>query len=172
MAALDRILLRILKYQLPTMAVLNGHCIAGGLFLSMAHERRIIKEGNWVLTANEVPKGIIVPSGFAAVVKTTVPNVIANQLNLGKRIGVKEALKREVVDATYSDNDDLMKQIHEFVKLEGPRSCSVNHRIATEQTKRHIHRDAIELLGSSIRVETYQAIQAARLMQDMQKAKM
>jgi len=61
---LDKILLRILKFQLPTMAILNGHCIAGGLFLSMTHERRIIKDGNWVLTANEVPMGIIVPSGF------------------------------------------------------------------------------------------------------------
>ena len=90
---------------------------------------------------------------------------------MGKRIGVKEALKREVVDATYSNNDDLMQQIHEFVKTEGPRSSSANHRIATEHTKRHIHHHALQILDSSIKVETYQAILAGRLMQDHDKAK-
>lgn len=94
------------------MAVLNGHCIAGGLFLSLAHERRIIKDGKWTLTANEVPKGIILPSGFSAVVKTTLNNVVANQIALGKKLGVEEALKREVVDDVYMDDDDLMKHIH------------------------------------------------------------
>lgn len=55
-----RLLGRILGLSIPSIALINGHAIAGGFFLSMAHDWRVSRseKGKINFALNEVKIGI------------------------------------------------------------------------------------------------------------------
>ena len=52
-------------FPCPTIALINGHCIAGGFILAMAHDFRISSEIS-TFCMNEILIGMNVPRGLMA----------------------------------------------------------------------------------------------------------
>jgi len=66
----NNLLLRLTIIGLPTLAVVNGHNVAGGVFLSFAHDRIIMNSNpKFMIFVNELLNGLEVPMGFSAITK-------------------------------------------------------------------------------------------------------
>mmetsp|Transcript_11840 Transcript_11840/g.20019 ORF Transcript_11840/g.20019 Transcript_11840/m.20019 type:complete len:166 (+) Transcript_11840:31-528(+) len=55
---------RILTFPIPNMCAINGHCIAAGVFLALAHEyRTMVDDTKFKIQLNELQNGIPLPWG-------------------------------------------------------------------------------------------------------------
>ena len=58
------LLARIMTLNLPTLAIINGHAIAGGAMLALAHDYAFMKSGKHKFFLNEADIGYAVPYGM------------------------------------------------------------------------------------------------------------
>lgn len=63
---------RFLTLSVPTMCVMNGHTIAGGLLLSLCHDFRIMREDYGFICLSEINIGISLTPSFAAIVRNSL----------------------------------------------------------------------------------------------------
>jgi enoyl-CoA hydratase len=92
-------LLRVWTCPVPTVAAVTGHAVAGGLFLALACDRRVIARGAYRLHANEHAIGLPLPSWAQAITQSVVAGPTYVQLMLHARaFGVDEALDLGLVD--------------------------------------------------------------------------
>jgi enoyl-CoA hydratase len=102
--------LALLTLPKPTVAMVNGHAIAGGLVLALACDYRLGGEGDWRVGLNEVAIGASYPRVAFEIVRLRLAHARASELLLGAalypsreaiRLGiVDELLPRESFDAT------------------------------------------------------------------------
>jgi enoyl-CoA hydratase/carnithine racemase len=87
---------------MPTVALINGHAYAGGLFTALHHDYRIQNPSKGFLCLNEVHFGAIIPSPMVSIVKTKIGNrgAVRDLLLEGRRFDAKEALAQGIIDAT------------------------------------------------------------------------
>ena len=103
---------KILTMNVPTLAVFNGHSIAGGVFLGLCHDRIIMKDDpKLYLSLNELNIGIPFCHGMAAIPKQVLSSSSARHLIMGDKIPPIEALKMDIAKELYSGNEDLEKKI-------------------------------------------------------------
>jgi enoyl-CoA hydratase/carnithine racemase len=89
---LIRLFGRLLAFSLPTIALINGHAIAGGCMLAFAHDYRIMNTDIGRICLNEVELGAPLPPGMNAVVQCKVsPPVFRDIVVTAKRFDAKEA---------------------------------------------------------------------------------
>lgn len=93
--------LRLLALPKPTVAMVNGHAIAGGLILALACDYRLGVESDWKLGLNEVAIGAAFPRIALEIVRLRLPHSRAAELMLGaglhpaaqaRRLGVVDEL--------------------------------------------------------------------------------
>jgi len=101
---LNALFARFLTFPIPTVAALNGHAFAGGFCMALAHDFRVMKNGDgkgqiW-LCMNEVHFGASMPTGMMSILKAklTNPQTIRKVILQGDRIGASEALALGIVD--------------------------------------------------------------------------
>lgn len=99
---------------MPTIALMNGHAFAGGLFLALHHDYRFQNPSKGFLCLNEVHFGAMLPAPMAGIVKTKVSNVAAvrSLITEGKRFNAQEALAQGITDGT-GGLDEVLKFIEE-----------------------------------------------------------
>ncbi|KAJ7650663.1 ClpP/crotonase-like domain-containing protein [Roridomyces roridus] len=95
---------RLLKFPIPTICAINGHCFAGGFMLSLACDYRVMIDGskrNAWLCMNEVDFGAVWPHSFAGVLSAKITNAqVRRKIALeGHRFTPTEALDSGIVDA-------------------------------------------------------------------------
>ncbi len=66
----------------PTVAGLNGHCYAGGAILALACDERIMAEGDFKFSLNEVSLGVVLPARMVQAMAAVVPGPTARQMFL------------------------------------------------------------------------------------------
>lgn len=94
-----RLLGRLLTFPIPTVAAINGHCIAGGMMLAMAHDFRVMRQDFGFLCMSEINIGLTLPDGMCAVVGCKLtPRVMSECVLTGKKYPGKEALRLGMVD--------------------------------------------------------------------------
>ncbi|KAL1956205.1 hypothetical protein VTO42DRAFT_7552 [Malbranchea cinnamomea] len=93
---------RLLTYPMPTVALINGHAYAGGLFTALHHDYRIQNPSKGYLCLNEVHFGAVIPTPMVTIVKTKVGNraAVRDLLTEGRRFNAQEALAHGIIDAT------------------------------------------------------------------------
>ena len=60
---------RMLTIGVPTLCVMNGFTIAGGLLFALMHDFRIMKEDKNFVCLSEINIGVSLTPAFAAIVK-------------------------------------------------------------------------------------------------------
>jgi enoyl-CoA hydratase len=98
-AALRDCLVTFLQFPKPTVAMLDGHAIAGGLILVLACDYRLGLDGDYRIGLNEVEIGASFPKAAFEIVRLRLTNQQASELLLGAAIyPAKQAVRLGVVD--------------------------------------------------------------------------
>jgi enoyl-CoA hydratase len=85
-AALRTCMLAFLRFPKPTVAMVQGHAIAGGLVLVLACDYRLGLDGDYRIGLNEVAIGASLPRGAFEVVRLRLSHQQASELLLGAAI--------------------------------------------------------------------------------------
>ncbi|HEY8516079.1 MAG TPA: enoyl-CoA hydratase/isomerase family protein [Candidatus Binatia bacterium] len=91
--------LELLTFPKPTLAMVQGHAIAGGLVLALACDYRLGLDGDYKIGLNEVAIGASFPRVALEIVRLRLTAPRATELLLGAAIyPAKEAIRLGVVD--------------------------------------------------------------------------
>jgi enoyl-CoA hydratase len=71
--SLARTLLRVFSLPIPTIAVCNGHAVAGGAMLSFSCDLRFVVDGPFLIQMNEMLIGIPLPSWIMLIGRSAIP---------------------------------------------------------------------------------------------------
>ena len=85
-AALRMCMLAFLRFPKPTVAMVQGHAIAGGLVVALACDYRLGLDGDYRIGLNEVAIGASFPRGAFEVVRLRLSHQQASELLLGAAI--------------------------------------------------------------------------------------
>ncbi len=98
-AALRSCLLTFLRFPKPTVAMLGGHAIAGGLILLLACDYRLGLEGDYRIGLNEVEIGASFPRAAFEIVRLRLSHQQASELLLGAALyPASQSMRLGVVD--------------------------------------------------------------------------
>jgi len=81
-----------MEFPMPTMCVFNGNAIAGGYFLGLAHDFRVMHETNGVLCLSEMKLGMAWPPAFMSFCAAKLSPRVCNKIQYGITIPRAEAL--------------------------------------------------------------------------------
>jgi enoyl-CoA hydratase len=85
---------RLLSLPKPTVAMIGGHCIAGGFVFAMACDHRIAAEDDYTIGVNEVAIGAAWPVVAMEIMRVRLSNVELSELMLGARLYPANEAKR------------------------------------------------------------------------------
>jgi enoyl-CoA hydratase/carnithine racemase len=95
----DRLLHRVFTYPKPVAAAVNGHAFAGGLFLALCADWRVMRQDRGWLCIPEIDLGLDLPPGNIALIQQAIGHRQTEILSLsGARLTAPEALKIGMVD--------------------------------------------------------------------------
>jgi Delta3-Delta2-enoyl-CoA isomerase len=127
---------RLLRLPKPTVGALSGHVVAGGAFLALAFDARVMADGDYRFAVNEINFGAIVPSVVARLLSDVIgPREAARMILTGDSVGPKEALHLGLVDAL-APGSDLSR-----VALERATTLGAKPETAFARNKLALHRD-------------------------------
>jgi Delta3-Delta2-enoyl-CoA isomerase len=91
----------LLALPMPTIAAVTGHAAAGGFFLALCHDYRIMRADRGVLYMSEIDIGLPLPPYFVALFrnKITAANALRDVTLRGKKLKAAEAKEMGIVDA-------------------------------------------------------------------------
>jgi enoyl-CoA hydratase/carnithine racemase len=96
--------LRMLRHGKPTLAAVNGHCVAGGMGLMLACDLAIAKAGSKFGTP-EIARGLF-PFMISALISRTVPRRSAREMMLlGETFSAERAEELSLVNRTVHAED-------------------------------------------------------------------
>jgi 3-hydroxyacyl-CoA dehydrogenase/enoyl-CoA hydratase/3-hydroxybutyryl-CoA epimerase len=135
----QEIINKIANLKIPTVAVINGACLGGGLELALACNYRIITDNKKaILGLPEVNLGII--PGFGGTQR--LPKIVGLQESLsmilsGKPINAKKALKICLVDKIVKE-EFLGEELEHFIAdilVNNHENCALDKRCATHKKR-------------------------------------
>jgi enoyl-CoA hydratase/carnithine racemase len=96
---LCRLFGRMIDLPFPSIAAINGHCLAGGFMFAMSHDIRIMADGEGTLGMTEINLGMTIPPNMMAPLLAKLNQVALRKINLfGEKLSPAEALKLHVID--------------------------------------------------------------------------
>lgn len=105
-------MLRVFTSPVPLIAAVTGHAIAGGAFLALACDARVMADGPYRLHINEIAIGLTVPSWAIAIAESVIgPRWRTEAILHARPYTPAEALGRGFVDAV-CDPDDVLSHAH------------------------------------------------------------
>lgn len=108
---------QVMTLGMPTMAVFNGHSIAGGLIHGLAHDFRIMtSDPKKRVQLSEINLGFAMPRGHNALCASMLTKKAFRELALGIAWSPQQALKEDVVDSLFSTPEECEQQIKAFAK--------------------------------------------------------
>lgn len=117
-ATLQDVWIKLYGSEFPTAAAINGHAPAGGCFLAMSCEYRVMLP-KYNIGLNETQLGIVAPSWFMATMRNTISARDAElALTMGKLFKTDHALRIGMVDELAIDKDDALAKCEAFLLLQ------------------------------------------------------
>jgi len=122
----------------PTVAMVNGHAIAGGIILVLACDFRITRRGTHKLGLNEVALGMAFPFGAFEIARLALNNQQLRHATLEANfLSAERALELGIVDEVVEPGQLETRCVELAQRLGG------NGQIAYAHTKREIQRESI-----------------------------
>jgi len=138
---MDRLLLRFFAFPKPVVAALNGHAFAGGLFLALCADYRVMREDRGFCCMPEIDLGIELPPGTVALISHVMGRRNAEFLTLfAKRLAAKDALKMGAVDEIVKAEEVLPRA------LEAARHLAAKNPKTFSQHKLALRKDAARVM--------------------------
>lgn len=142
----NEVFLKIEQFPIPTIAMIQGYALGGGMELALSCDIRVCSE-NSVFGLPEVGLGIIPGFGGTQRLQRTVGRGMAKELiYTGRRIKAEEALRIGMVNHIYTDN--LWEETQKLAEL----ICQ-NAPMAVRCAKEAINRGAEKCLQKGIALE-------------------
>ena len=95
--------LKLLTFPKPTVAMVNGHAIAGGFVLALACDYRLGRDGDYRVGLNEVAVGAAFPTMAFEIVRLRVPHARASEVILGAALyPASQAVRLGLVDELFA----------------------------------------------------------------------
>jgi len=115
---IDRLIHRLFLFPKPAVAGINGHAFAGGLFLALAADWRVMRQDRGFCCVPEIDLGIGLPPGTIALIAYVAGKRNAEYLALtGKRLTAQEALKIGAIDEAAKAEEVLPRAVAVAKKL-------------------------------------------------------
>ena len=109
---------RLLLLPFPTVAAINGHAFAGGAFLALSLDYRIMREDRGWISISEVDVGVPIPAPMMEILHTKLSAITVRDAVLtGKRYTANDALISGVIDYTATSDNLLVKATELAVNL-------------------------------------------------------
>ena len=105
----QQVVSRFTKLAMPTMCIISGHCFAGGLFLALAHDIRIMTMNDKIVSMSEINVGLLMAPWYVEFLKRMTLPQAGRTLMLGKHLTVKEAVEMEIITGVFRDVEDAEK---------------------------------------------------------------
>ena len=94
---------KVLNLNMPTLAVVNGHAIAAGLWLALCHDRIImVNDEKTYMLLNELQNGITFSSSDARLPMELLSPTTGRQLLMGYKFYSKDAYDERIVRGLFS----------------------------------------------------------------------
>ncbi len=92
----------LLSFPKPTIAMVNGHAIAGGLVMALACDYRLGVDGDYRIGLNEVAIGASYPKAAFEIVRLRLTHARASELLLGAALyPINQAVRLGVVEELF-----------------------------------------------------------------------
>lgn len=138
--------LDFLEFPKPTVAMLNGHAIAGGVILLLACDYRLGVQGDYKVGLNEVAIGASFPKVAFEIVRLRLTNQQANEVLLGANLyPASEAVRLGFVDEL------LREDKFEETVLRRAAQLGAHPREAYAHTKNALTAEAVERVRTETR---------------------
>jgi enoyl-CoA hydratase/carnithine racemase len=99
---------RLLVLPCPTVAAMNGHAFAGGAFVALSCDYRVMREDRGWFSVSEVDVGVPIPQAMMGMLEGKLtPNTARDALLTGKRYTADEAIAAGIADGKASEQDLL-----------------------------------------------------------------
>jgi enoyl-CoA hydratase/carnithine racemase len=101
---------RLLLLPFPTVAAINGHAFAGGAFLALSLDYRVMREDRGWISISEVDVGVPIPAPMMEILHTKLSaTTVRDAVLTGKRYTANDALISGVIDYTATTDNLLAK---------------------------------------------------------------
>ncbi len=129
----ENTVLDLYTLPVPTAAAITGHATAGGAILALACDFRFTAEGRKLIGLNEISIGVPVPYLADRMLRQTVGDRVATEMEYGgKLVGPEEAKAVGLVDGLFPDGEvesGAIAAITRFTAVTAPAfSLTKRHR--------------------------------------------
>lgn len=113
---LQDVWIKLYGSSFPTAAAINGHAPAGGCFLAMSCEYRVMCP-KYNIGLNETQLGIVAPAWFMATMRNCIsPREAEKALTLGTLFKTDEALRIGMIDEIVADKAEAIARCETFLQ--------------------------------------------------------
>jgi len=103
---------RMMLLPCPTVAAINGHAFAGGAFLALSLDYRIMREDRGWIAISEVDAGVPIPAPMMEILRSKLsPAVVRDAVLTGKRYTAREALAASMIDGCAAQEELLARAV-------------------------------------------------------------
>jgi enoyl-CoA hydratase/carnithine racemase len=123
---------KLLALPKPTVAMMNGHAVAGGLVLVLACDYRLGVDGDYRVGLNEVAVGAAFPRTAFEIVRLRLPHARTGELILGAALyPANQALRLGIVDEMFPPDTFESTVLRRATRLAGmPREAYAHAKAA------------------------------------------
>ena len=114
LATFHKFLKRFMTFPMPTVAAVNGHAMAGGWLLALAHDYRVMNNEKGFVCMTEIDIGARLTKPLNVFIKAKLPRALAAKLLLeGCRLNAQQTLELSMLEAAVPAKDVLKVSIEQ-----------------------------------------------------------
>jgi len=131
-----------LSLSVPTVAIVNGHAIAASSIFAFAHDYRVMRQDQGVITSNELQLGMSWAPGPLKIVESIIGKTkeFRDLVYQSPQLKPQQCLEQKWVDQLASKEEIFEKAL----AMVTPALPYTNNRRNFQTTKEHLNRSAID----------------------------